>query len=78
MKQLLILLFLFSCDQSFAQKKGQALIDSLDAELPKMKEDSFKAKIYNRIAQTYEVINPLKCFSYAEKGLALAEKLHWK
>jgi signal transduction histidine kinase len=78
MKQFLILLFLFSCDQSFAQKKGQALIDSLDGELPKMKEDSFKAKIYNRIAQTYEVINPLKCFSYAEKGLALAEKLHWK
>ncbi|MEO5592295.1 MAG: tetratricopeptide repeat-containing sensor histidine kinase [Chitinophagaceae bacterium] len=61
-----------------AQKRGQAFIDSLETELPKMKEDTLKAKAYNRIAQMYESINPLKCFPYAKKGLALAEKLDWK
>ena len=61
----------------FSQKQGQELIDSLEAELPKMKEDSNKAKALNRIAQTYEWVNPLKCFPYAERGLQLAEKVKW-
>ncbi|HTE32051.1 MAG TPA: tetratricopeptide repeat-containing sensor histidine kinase [Chryseolinea sp.] len=78
MKRLLIFLLLLSCVDSFAQKRGQALIDSLDAELPKLKEDSIKAKVLNRIAQTYEGINPLKCFPYAERGLQLSEKIQWK
>ncbi|HZE83499.1 MAG TPA: hypothetical protein VE035_04280, partial [Puia sp.] len=61
-----------------AQKRGQPLIDSLEAALPALKEDSNKAKVYNRIAQTYEGLNPLKAIPYAQKGLALSEKLHWK
>ncbi|HTE23732.1 tetratricopeptide repeat-containing sensor histidine kinase [Flavitalea sp.] len=75
------ILFLFSTllfDTVSAQKKGQQLIDSLLIELPHLKEDSNKAKVLNRIAQTYERINPLKCLPYAQAGLQLAEKLRWK
>jgi len=78
MRPLFIFLLSFSLCSVHAQKQGQALIDSLDAELPGLKEDSNKCKVLNRIAKTYEVLNPLKCFPYAEKGLLLAEKLHWK
>src|SRR6187402_2630442 len=75
---LLILMAAASNLPCFSQKQGQELIDSLEAELPKMKEDSNKAKALNRIAQTYEWVNPLKCFPYAERGLQLAEKVNWK
>ena len=69
MKLLFISLLPFLFFSAHAQKQGQALIDSLDAELPRLKEDTNKCKVLNRIAQTYEVLNPMKCFAYAEKGL---------
>ncbi|HMH22398.1 MAG TPA: tetratricopeptide repeat-containing sensor histidine kinase [Puia sp.] len=78
MKHLYFLPFLFLCAVAPAQKQGQPLIDSLVAALPSLKEDSNKAKAYNRIAQTYEGLNPLKAFPFAQKGLELSEKLHWK
>ena len=78
MKLLVTMALCFLLLNVYSQQRGQALIDSLEAELPKMKEDTFKVKVYNRIAQTYEVLNPLKCFPYAQKGLALSEKLNYK
>ncbi|HTF30923.1 MAG TPA: tetratricopeptide repeat-containing sensor histidine kinase, partial [Flavitalea sp.] len=75
------ILFLFSIvlfETVSAQKEGQQLIDSLLIKLPQLKDDSNKAKVLNRIAQTYERINPLKCLPYAQAGLQLSEKLHWK
>lgn len=78
MKTLLIFFLSFCFSGAVAQKKDQALIDSLDAELPNLKDDSNKAKVLNRIAQIYERLNPMKCFAYAERGLQLSEKVHWK
>jgi signal transduction histidine kinase len=78
MKQLLILLFLLSCVESFAQKKGQALIDSISAELPKLKDDSNKVKALYEIVKTEIFFNPSEGIAYAQKGLALAEKINWK
>lgn len=75
----LFTLLLASCGVALlAQKKGQALADSLDAQLPKMNDDSNKAKAINRIAQTYEGSNPMKAIAYAERGLQLSEKVNWK
>src|SRR6478735_4560410 len=62
----------------FSQKQGQALVDSLLTELPKMKNDSNKVKLLSRISQVYYTLNPTKCFSYSEEGLKLAEELKWK
>jgi len=62
----------------FAQKKGQALIDSLVLDLTILKDDSGKVKTLTRIAQTYLQVNPGKGIEYADKGLAIAEKMKWK
>jgi signal transduction histidine kinase len=78
MKHLYFLPLLFLYAIAPAQRQGQPLIDSLMAALPSLKEDSNKAKVYNRIAQTYEGLNPMKAFPFAQKGLELSEKLHWK
>ena len=75
---LLISFIAISFPQVFAQKKGQQLIDSLVAELPKLKEDSNKVKVFGQIVRTYYFTDPSKAFSYAEEGLKLAQKIKWK
>lgn len=74
----LLLIFLVFYGTLSAQRNGQPLIDSLVAALPAMKEDSGKVRVYARIAATYMRVDPLQGFSYAEKGLQLAENIHWK
>jgi signal transduction histidine kinase/Tfp pilus assembly protein PilF len=61
-----------------AQMQGQALIDSLEMAVPRMKSDSNQVKGYSRISQLYYGINLMKSYGPAEKGLALAEKINWK
>lgn len=61
-----------------AQKKGQALVDSLQGVLPGLQDDSGKVKVLNQIARAYMLFNPKEQFSYAEKSLQLAEKIGWK
>jgi signal transduction histidine kinase len=79
MKYLLAILFITLLYFSgLSQKQGQPLVDSLLLELPKMTADSNKVKLLSRISQVYYTLNPMKCFSYAEQGLELAEKLQWK
>jgi signal transduction histidine kinase len=78
MKYILGLLLVLSYCDGHAQKKGQPLIDSLLAVLPAAKEDSGKVKLLMRIAQAYMLVNPREGFSYADNGLRLAEKFHWK
>lgn len=75
---LLISFITISYSQVFPQKKGQQLIDSLVSELPKLKEDSNKVKIFGQIVRTYYFTDPSKAFSYAEEGLKLAQKIKWK
>jgi len=77
MNRLFLLFSLFFCGSVSAQLKGRPLIDSLVAQLPAMKEDSMKVKALSRIAVTFMMVDPLQGFSYAEKGLALSEKIHW-
>ena len=57
MKRLFITLFTFSFSlftiYGFAQKHGQALLDSLVAQLPKAKEDKNKVNLYDKIILEY-------------------------
>ena len=62
----------------FAQKKSQALIDSVLNGLPALKEDTSIVKSLTKIAETYIQVNPNKGIEYADKGLAIAEKINWK
>src|SRR5665213_251534 len=62
----------------FAQKNAQARIDSLLHELPALKEDTLLVKTLLQIAQTYLQVDPRKGIAYAERGLAMAEKMKWK
>jgi signal transduction histidine kinase len=62
----------------FAQKKGQPLIDSILGALPAQQEDSGKVKALSRVAETYLQLDPARGIGYAQKALAVAEKLQWK
>jgi signal transduction histidine kinase len=78
MKALLFLLLLFICIRLPAQKKGQALLDSLLPALSQMKEDSSKVNALLQVAQTYMLVSPRAGFEYAQNGLTLAEKINWQ
>ena len=70
MNRVLILIsFLFTVNFSFSQKQGQALIDSIEQELPKIKEDTTKAKAMYKIAATYYSVNLDNCIQQANQGL---------
>ncbi|HMH22282.1 MAG TPA: tetratricopeptide repeat-containing sensor histidine kinase [Puia sp.] len=78
MKYTFLICLAFLCGNLSAQKKGQPLVDSLESELPKMKEDSNKVSLMYLIAQKTMFTNSDEAFVYSEKGLQLAEKLDWK
>lgn len=79
MKHLLILLLLFSCIESFSQKKGQALVDSMQQVLPALKEDSNKVNLILRLSeQLYYLSKMNEGIAYLKEGLLIAEKLNWK
>lgn len=63
---------------ALSQKSGQRLIDSLQNELPKMKEDTPKVKALQKLSSAWYHVNIKKSFAPANEGLRLAEKLHWK
>lgn len=74
-----VFLFLFISFFSFGQKKeGQALIDSLLVELPKMKEDTLKVNLLNELAFNFPKIYPNEGIKYAKKALLLSKKLNWR
>ena len=69
---------LFNTGFAFAQKKqGQTLVDSLLTELPKLKEDTAKANLFNSISYSYQGINTNKCMIYARQALQLSTRLKW-
>ncbi len=63
---------------ALSQKSGQQLIDSLQNDLPKMKEDTSKVKTLQKLSFAWYHVNIQKSFAPANQGLQLAEKLHWK
>lgn len=78
MKNTALVLFLLISTFSYSQKKeGQALIDSLLVELPKMREDTLKVNLLNELAFNYPKIYPNKGIKFAQEALSLSKKLNW-
>jgi len=63
---------------ALSQKTGQPLIDSLEKELPALKEDTGKVLALARLSDAWHPVNIQKAFAPAHEGLQLAEKLHWQ
>ncbi len=76
-KQLFISILILYPAMLWAQKVGQARIDSLLQELPKAKGDTDKVKLLGRLSFTYYTINPDEGLKYANKQLELAKQLGW-
>lgn len=73
-----IWLFLVLNSSVFAQKQGQNLIDSLLKELPKIHNDTLKARTYKRIQEEYFFIDTDKALYYSRLGLVHVTKMPWK
>jgi len=75
-------LFVFSgilLHPTFAQKQGQAKVDSLLSVLKKAKEDTNKVVILNNLSDEYETMGEyVKENNFGKEGLALAQKLQFK
>ena len=81
MKKALLLLVILNTFSVFifAQKKGQAIIDSLITELPKAKEETTKVDILAYLCKEYEAISDFtKGLAYGNKGLILSQKINYK
>ena len=59
------------------QKHGQALVDSLTAQLPFAKNDTVKARLYKSIAEQYLLFNPDEAMKAAETGLKHVTQMKW-
>lgn len=78
MKLALAVLIITVPGNLYAQKQGQAKIDSLLQELPKQKEDTNKVNLLNNLSNTYSNNNTDEGIKYGQVSVALAEKLNWK
>lgn len=83
MKNLTIFLIVFAfvvtiSQRTFAQKQGQAKIDSLLQELSKAKDDTNKVNLLVNLAYGYYSINPDEGIKYGLQGILLSEKIQWK
>ncbi len=76
------LLFYFAaisfCLYGNAQKTGRPLVDSLIAELPAIKNDTLKARTYNRIFNELTFINADEAMQYAYRGLQFVKEMKWQ
>ncbi|WP_041951937.1 tetratricopeptide repeat-containing sensor histidine kinase, partial [Spirosoma spitsbergense] len=81
MLRLLLICVLLSLTDgvAFAQPKaGQALLDSLLAELPRSKPDTNRVNLLNDIGNEYRNSNLNEGVNYANQSLVLARRLTWK
>ena len=78
LKFLLLLPGIFTCGHIYAQKQGQAHVDSLLQALPKQQEDSNKVNILQDLSFSYCTINAEKGIKYGQQALVLATKLNWE
>ena len=74
--RLLLVLCVFGVSHSFAQKRGQALIDSVLALLPDAPQDTIKVLMLGKLSYNYYPIDPNKGIKYGKEGLELAVKLN--
>lgn len=78
MKGLFYLIPLFLCLNGMAQKSGRLLVDSLVMELEAIKNDTLKARAYNRIFNELTLLNADEAMEYANKGLQFVKKMKWQ
>lgn len=77
LKYIIVLLPAFGWSNTYAQKQGQAAIDSMLNDLTKAKEDTNKVKLLGYLSFTYHTINPDTGIKYGMQSLALAKKTGW-
>src|ERR1043165_3407678 len=76
MRRLFALLILLVPLSSMAQpKQGQARLDSLLAEVPKMKEDTNGVRLLHYLTLGYTEIDPNEGLAFARQELDLARKI---
>jgi len=75
---LIIITFVLTLNTTNAQLQGQAKIDSLLKELPKIKEDTNGVNFLKELSFEYHFINPDKGIDYGLKGLKLSLELGWE
>ena len=79
MKALFILIsIILSAPILLAQLSGQAKIDSLLKELPKIKEDTNAVNLLSTLSGELRSINPDKGIEYGLQGVELAKEIDWK
>ncbi len=78
MRKIYLLILLFIAIVSNAQLQGQAKIDSLLVELPKMKEDTLKVNALNELGFEHKFIDKDLLFKYTRLALILAKKINFK
>lgn len=76
-KPFLFLLLLFALKELPAQKTGRMLVDSLVLSLEETKDDTAKARLYNRVFNELIDINSAEAMRYAREGLAHTQKMKW-
>lgn len=78
MKKLALIILLLVVNNSFAQNDTNKIIDSLNTELIKVKEDTSKVNILNQLTSNNFYQKPKIAAQYGIKALKLATKLNWK
>ncbi len=74
---ILILISTLSFINCPAQKQGQELIDSLRSRLVKSTEDTNKVRLLGKLSFQYYQFDTDSGIYYAERAIALSEKLDW-
>ncbi len=74
LRKVVFLVLLLAVMKVHAQKYGQALVDSLQAQLPAASDEQ-KLKLYVQLMRAYNDFNRQKAFTYEQPALQLANKL---
>lgn len=75
---LIIFLILGVACNTFGQKQGKELVDSLVASIPDVRNDSLKVRLFKQISDEYFFIDVEQALKYSKAGLKLADKIKWK
>ena len=78
MKKIALIILMLAVNISFAQNETNKIIDSLNTELIKAKEDTSKVNILNQLTSNNFYQKPKIATQYGIKALKLASKINWK
>jgi signal transduction histidine kinase/tetratricopeptide (TPR) repeat protein len=76
--KIVLLLLLFAPFFTVAQNSNYRIIDSLQALTKNSKADTTLADLYNQISYNYIYQNADSGIAFANKGLALSQKINWQ